>query len=41
LIIPGDPEREFEAIRLKEGIPLNEKVIADLTELGKKLGVEF
>jgi L-2-hydroxycarboxylate dehydrogenase (NAD+) len=41
LIIPGDPEREFEVIRLKEGIPLNEKVIIDLTELGEKLGVKF
>ena len=41
VVIPGDPEREQEAIRSKEGIPLNEKVIADLTALGKKLGVDF
>ena len=41
VVIPGDPEREQEAIRSKEGIPLNEKVIADLTAVGKKLGVDF
>ncbi len=41
LIIPGDPEREFETIRMKEGIPLNEKVIIDLKELGEKMGVSF
>ena len=41
LIIPGDPEREFEEIRMRDGIPLNEKVIIDLIELGKKLGVDF
>jgi LDH2 family malate/lactate/ureidoglycolate dehydrogenase len=41
LIIPGDPERESEQRRLKEGIPLNPKVVEDLQELGKKLGVEL
>lgn len=41
VLIPGDPEREIQAIRLKEGIPLNHKVVEDLTELGKKLGVTF
>ncbi len=41
LIIPGDPERESEAVRFKEGIPLNEKVFEDLKELGKKLGVSI
>jgi LDH2 family malate/lactate/ureidoglycolate dehydrogenase len=41
LIIPGDPEREHEAIRIKEGIPLNPKVYDDLIELGKKLGVKL
>jgi LDH2 family malate/lactate/ureidoglycolate dehydrogenase len=39
LIIPGDPEREFEIIRRKEGIPLNPKVIDDLKDLGNKLGI--
>jgi LDH2 family malate/lactate/ureidoglycolate dehydrogenase len=41
VIIPGDPEREMEAIRIIEGIPLNEKVIVDLKELGNKIGLEF
>ena len=41
LIIPGDPEREYEAIRMKEGIPLNEKVVVDLIELGKRFDVTF
>jgi LDH2 family malate/lactate/ureidoglycolate dehydrogenase len=41
VIIPGDPEREFESIRAKEGIPLNPKVYDDLVELGKKLGVNL
>jgi LDH2 family malate/lactate/ureidoglycolate dehydrogenase len=41
VIIPGDPEREFEAVRMKEGIPLNPKVHEDLLDLGKKLGVKL
>jgi L-2-hydroxycarboxylate dehydrogenase (NAD+) len=41
LIIPGDPEREFEFDRMKKGIPLNEKVIQDLTELSKKFEIDF
>jgi LDH2 family malate/lactate/ureidoglycolate dehydrogenase len=40
-LIPGDPERELEAIRKKEGIPLLDPVVQDLTELGKKFGVNF
>ena len=36
VVIPGDPEREFESIRLKEGIPLNDKVVDDLKELSAK-----
>jgi L-2-hydroxycarboxylate dehydrogenase (NAD+) len=41
VIIPGDPEREMEAIREKEGIPLNDKVVTDLQELGAKMSVSF
>ncbi|MBS1558122.1 MAG: Ldh family oxidoreductase [Bacteroidetes bacterium] len=41
LIIPGDPEREFEMDRMKNGIPLNTKVVADLREVGKKFDVPF
>jgi L-2-hydroxycarboxylate dehydrogenase (NAD+) len=39
VLIPGDPEREMEAIRIKEGIPLNDKVVEDLTSLAKKFGL--
>jgi len=41
VLIPGDPERELEVIRIKEGIPLLDPVVQDLTELGKKFGVNF
>ena len=41
LIIPGDPEREFEFERMKNGIPLNEKVIQDLKELSAKFAIDF
>lgn len=41
VIIPGDPEREFEVERMNAGIPLNEKVVEDLKELGKKFQVRF
>lgn len=41
VIIPGDPERESEEIRMKEGIPLNDKVIQDLKELAEKFGLMF
>jgi len=41
VIIPGDPEREISALRVKEGIPLNPKVVEDLQALGKKLEIEF
>jgi len=41
VVIPGDPERESEADRLKNGITLNPKVVEDLKDLGSKLKVEF
>jgi len=41
VLIPGDPERELEAIRRKEGIPLLNPVVKDLTELGERFGVKF
>jgi len=41
VLIPGDPEREFEIERLENGIPLNEKVISDLEKLSNKMGIEF
>jgi L-2-hydroxycarboxylate dehydrogenase (NAD+) len=41
VLIPGDPEREAEIIRLKNGIPVNEKVLEDLTQLGQKMNINF
>ncbi len=41
VIIPGDPERESEHQRRKEGIPLNPKVVDDLRALGKKFETNF
>jgi L-2-hydroxycarboxylate dehydrogenase (NAD+) len=41
VLIPGDPEREMHKIRLKEGIPLNEKVVDDLQKLATKFGLTF
>jgi len=40
-LIPGDPEREAEEDRRQNGIPLNDKVIQDIEELSKKIGVLF
>ncbi len=41
VIIPGDPEREMEALRMKEGIPLLAPVVEDLKFLGEKFSVSF
>jgi LDH2 family malate/lactate/ureidoglycolate dehydrogenase len=41
VLIPGDPEREAESIRLKEGIPLLPVVVEDMKALGQKMGVQF
>jgi LDH2 family malate/lactate/ureidoglycolate dehydrogenase len=41
IIIPGDPERESEIDRRKNGIPLNGKVVEDLRQLGENLKVPF
>lgn len=39
VIIPGDPEREMERLRMKNGIPLLKPVIEDLKFLGEKFDV--
>ena len=39
VIIPGEPEVEFENERMKNGIPLLESVVEDLKSVGNKLGV--
>jgi L-2-hydroxycarboxylate dehydrogenase (NAD+) len=41
VIIPGDPEREMETARKKNGIPLMEAVVNDLEELGSRFGVKL
>lgn len=41
VLIPGDPEREMEVIRKVEGIPLNEKVVADLKEVAQRFELQF
>jgi LDH2 family malate/lactate/ureidoglycolate dehydrogenase len=40
-LIPGDPEREAEAIRSKEGIPLLVPVVEDLLDISHKTGIPF
>ena len=41
VLVPGDPERELEAVRDKEGVPLLAPVVNDLKALGEKLGILF
>ena len=40
-LIPGDPEREAEAIRSKEGIPLLKPVVDELLDISRKTGIPF
>jgi LDH2 family malate/lactate/ureidoglycolate dehydrogenase len=40
-LIPGDPEREAEAVRSKVGIPLLKSVVDDLLDISKKIGIPF
>ena len=39
VLIPGDPEREMEAVRMKHGIPVIASVVEDLRTTGDKFGV--
>lgn len=39
VLVPGDPERESEADRLKNGIPVVEAVEKDLKEIAEKFGL--
>jgi len=41
VIIPGDPEREMEAERMKHCIPLMPVVLDDLKYLAEKFGIGF
>ncbi len=40
VLVPGDPEREYEAERLRRGIPLHDVVVADLEALADKLSLK-
>lgn len=41
VLVPGDPEREFEEERMKNGIPLLDVVMNDLKVLGTKFDIPF
>ncbi|MEP6467413.1 MAG: Ldh family oxidoreductase [Parafilimonas sp.] len=41
VLIPGDPEREMETIRMKEGIPVVESVVAELNLLANKFAIKL
>jgi LDH2 family malate/lactate/ureidoglycolate dehydrogenase len=38
-LLPGDPEREAEQVRRKEGVPLLSAVVKDLLDISEKIGV--
>ncbi len=40
VLIPGDPEREYENERMEQGIPIYPSVIIELKELADKLKIE-
>ncbi len=40
VLIPGDPEREYEFERMQQGIPIYPSVIKELNELADKLKIE-
>jgi LDH2 family malate/lactate/ureidoglycolate dehydrogenase len=39
--LPGDPEREAEAIRSREGIPVLKPVVNDLLDISRRTGIPF
>ncbi len=41
VLIPGDPERENEAIRKKSGIPIVDQVVEDLRSLSSRFSIPF
>jgi L-2-hydroxycarboxylate dehydrogenase (NAD+) len=41
VLIPGDPEREIQAERIRNGIPVNEKVVEDLKGLASRYGLSL
>jgi L-2-hydroxycarboxylate dehydrogenase (NAD+) len=41
VLIPGDPEREMETVRMKEGIPVVESVVNDLKMIAEKFNIDW
>lgn len=41
VVIPGDPEREMELSRMRDGIPIDRKVVEDLQELAVSFNLKF
>ena len=41
VLIPGDPEREMEAGRMVEGIPVVQSVVDELTAIGAEMGIRI
>ncbi|WP_341842984.1 Ldh family oxidoreductase [Chitinophaga caseinilytica] len=41
VLIPGDPEREMQALRLEAGIPILAPVVKDLGEVASKFKINF
>jgi LDH2 family malate/lactate/ureidoglycolate dehydrogenase len=41
VLIPGDPEREIEQIRRKEGIPILTIVWEDIVSVSEKLNIKI
>ena len=40
-LIPGDPEREAEQVRRKDGVPLILPVVEELRDISQKTGIPF
>ena len=41
IMLPGEPEARREVERLRDGIPVTDNVIADLTAEGARVGIDF
>lgn len=41
VLIPGDPEREYEQERMEKGIPIVASVVDDLKAVGEKFGITW
>ncbi len=41
VLIPGDPEREMEAFRIAEGIPIVDSVVAEMEIIGNRFGLSL